>query len=338
MRDQIVLTGIKPTGMLHLGNWVGAIRPTIELSHKPNMKTYFFIPDYHALTNFKSPDKLCEYTYGAVATCIALGLDPSQVVFYRQSDVPEVFELNWILACFSPKGLMDRAHAYKMKSNPNSDVNMGLYTYPILMAADILLMHSNWVPVGNDQQQHLEIARDLARRFNQQYRTDVFTLPEALISLAGVVIPGLDGRKMSKSYHNTIPIFAPPEHLRKLVFHIATNSSGIHDQKDIETSTIFQLYQLFSTPKQMEDLKRQYQNGIAWKDAKEALFSLLDDQLRGPRAYYETLMDNPQKLERILQEGASQAREVASETLERVRYTLGINQKRKTHGNGSSRP
>lgn len=328
MKDQVVLTGIKPTGALHLGNWVGAIRPAVELSHKPNMKTYFFIADYHALTQLKLPGKIYEYTYEALAAYIALGLDPSKVVFYRQSDVPEVFELNWILACFTPKGMMDRAHAYKSltQNNPIRNVNMGIYTYPILMAADILIMHSNWVPVGSDQEQHLEIARDLARRFNQQYRTEVFALPEALISLSGVVIPGLDGRKMSKSYHNTIPIFATPEHLRRLVFHIITNSSGIHDQKDAQTSTIFQLYQLFSTPEQMEELKRLYQNGIAWGDAKDALFFLLDEQLRGPRAHYETLMENPQELERILRVGAAQAREVAARTLERVRHMLGIKQ------------
>ena len=326
MKDQVVLTGIKPTGVLHLGNWAGAIRPAVELSHKSGLKAYFFIADYHALISSKSPDKLREYTYGAAATWIALGLDPSQVVFYRQSDIPEVFELNWILACFSPKGLMNRAHAYKMQmqNNPTIDVNMGLYAYPILMAADILIMNSNWVPVGSDQQQHVEITRDLAHRFNRQYHTEVFTLPEALMSLAGVVIPGLDGRKMSKSYDNTIPIFAPPEQLRKLIFHITTNSSVIHDRKDEETSTIFQLYQLFSTPEQMEVLKIQYQTGIAWGDAKEGLYSLLEAQLREPREHYETLMKDPQELERVLREGASQAREVASKTLERVRHTLGI--------------
>ncbi len=333
MDQKIVLTGIKPTGNPHLGNWVGAIRPAVELSRNPETKGFYFIADYHAMTGLKDAKELREYTYEVASTWIALGLDPSRVVFYRQSDVPEVFELSWILACFSPKGLMNRAHAYKAQVQKNQEageedvdagVNMGLYTYPILMAADILLMQSHWVPVGSDQQQHVEITRDLAQYFNRQYRKEVFTLPEALIDEAGAVIPGLDGRKMSKSYGNTIPIFAPPEQLRKLVFRIATDSSRPGEPKDPEASTIFQLYRLLATPKQTEALKAEYQNGIAWKDAKEALYTLLDQQLRGPRERYEALMANREELDRLFKEGAEEARAIASKTMHRVRRAIGI--------------
>lgn len=333
MGQQISLTGVKPTGMPHLGNWVGAIRPAIELSHDADKQGYYFIADYHALTGLKEAQELRDYTYQVAAAWMALGLNPQEVVFYRQSDVPEVFELSWILACFSPKGLMNRAHAYKAQVQKNQEageedvdagVNMGLYTYPILMAADILLMNSNWVPVGSDQQQHVEITRDLAQYFNRQYRREVFTLPEALIDEQGAVIPGLDGRKMSKSYGNTIPIFASPEQLKKLVFRIATDSSRPGEPKDAETSTIFQLYRLLATPEETAAFKQAYQNGIAWKDAKEALYTLLESQLRGPRERYEALKADPDHLDKIFLEGGQQAREVAAKTMARVRKAIGI--------------
>lgn len=329
----IALTGIKPTGLPHLGNWVGAIRPAITLSRDPDKRGFYFIADYHALTGLKNPKELHAYTNQVAAAWIALGLDPERVVFYRQSDVPEVFELSWILACFAPKGLMNRAHAYKAQVQKNQEageddgdagVNMGLYTYPILMAADILIMNSQWVPVGRDQQQHVEISRDLAHYFNHQYQQDLFNMPDALIDEAGAVIPGLDGRKMSKSYANTIPIFASPDALRKLVFRIATDSSRPGEPKDTDASTIFQLYRSLATPEQTEALKREYLNGIAWKDAKEALYLLMEATLATPRQRFQELMEDTDTLDRLFHTGQEQARAIAQKTMARVRKTIGI--------------
>lgn len=333
MADTIVLTGIKPTGMPHLGNWVGAIRPAVEMSHAADQRGFYFIADYHALTGLREAKLMREYTYSLAATWIALGLDPEKVVFYRQSDIPEVFELSWILACFSPKGLMNRAHAYKAQVQKNQEngeedldagINMGTYTYPILMAADILMMNTNWVPVGGDQQQHVEIARDLAQYFNRQYQRDVLTLPEARIDEQGAVIPGLDGRKMSKSYGNHIPIFSTPDQLRKLVSRIATDSSRPGEPKDPDSSTIFQLYRLLATASETEALRAEYQAGIAWKDAKDALYNLLDSKLSGPRQRYEELVANPAELDRIFREGAEKARPIAAKTMARVRKAVGV--------------
>lgn len=328
----IVLTGIKPTGIPHLGNWVGAIRPAVELSHQSDRRAFYFIADYHALTGLKDGRQLKEYTYMVGAAWIALGLDPSRVVFYRQSDIPELFELAWVLACFSPKGLMNRAHAYKAQVQKNQEtgetdldagINMGLYTYPILMAADILVMNSRFVPVGQDQQQHVEITRDLAQYFNRQYQRDIFTLPEALVDEQGAVIPGLDGRKMSKSYGNTIPIFESPDKLRKLVMRIATDSSKPGDPKDPQSSIIFQLFRLLASPHDTESLAQQYRAGISWKDAKELLYDLLNEKLSEPRQRYHDLMAHPDELERIFREGQQQARDIAAKTLHAVRQAVG---------------
>jgi tryptophanyl-tRNA synthetase len=333
LTPETVLTGIKPTGTPHLGNWVGAIRPAVELAKNPARRAFYFIADYHALTGLKDGPELQRYTYSVAAAWIALGLDPERVVFYRQSDIPEVFELSWVLACFTPKGLMNRAHAYKAAIQKNQEageddidagINMGLYTYPILMAADILVMNAKEVPVGSDQQQHVEIARDIAQYFNRQYRATIFTLPQALIDEQGAVIPGLDGRKMSKSYHNTIPIFASAEELRKLVFRIATDSSRPGEPKDPEKSTIFHLYRLLATPEEVAQLRHAYETGIAWKDAKEALYTLIEERLRGPRQRYQELMAHPEELDRIFEKGAETARQEAQETLERVRQAVGI--------------
>lgn len=333
MVQQIFLTGVQPTGSPHLGNWVGAIRPSIELAGDEGKQSFYFVADYHALIGHKDALKLREHTYQVAAAWIALGLNPNTTVFYRQSDIPEVCELSWILSCFTPKGLMNRAHAYKAKVSKNQEtgnsdvdagINVGLYTYQILMAADILLMNSNWVPVGRDQQQHVEIARDLAQYFNGQYHHEVFALPEALIDEQGAVIPGLDGRKMSKSYGNTIPIFSSPDLLRKLVFRIATDSSRPGEPKDPDTSTIFQLYRLLATPQEASTLENAYLSGIAWQDAKEALYALLEVRLREPRERYETLMADPEQLDRIFLSGATAAREVAAKTIVRVRQAIGI--------------
>ncbi|PSR34193.1 MAG: tryptophan--tRNA ligase [Sulfobacillus benefaciens] len=334
MSQQVVLTGIKPTGTPHLGNLVGAIQPAIDLSQDNDKRAFYFIADYHALTGLKDAQLLRDYTKQVAAAWIALGLDPTRVVFYRQSDVPEVFELNWILACFAPKGLMNRAHAYKAmvqrnEENGESDidagVNMGLYTYPILMAADILLMQTHWVPVGGDQVQHIEIARDIAQYFNRQYQRAVFTLPEAMIDEQGAVIPGLDGRKMSKSYNNTIPIFGSSDELRKRVFRIATDSSRPGEPKDPETSTIFQLYRLVATSEQTLAFRQQFLSGIGWKDAKEQLFQVLDQRLAEPRERYRDLITDSAAISKIFRLGAEEARDLAQETMRQVRLAIGQN-------------
>ena len=333
MAQQIVLTGIKPTGMPHLGNWVGAIKPTVELSQQPDRQGFFFIADYHALTGLRDAKALRHYSYSLAAAWIALGLDPHQSILYRQSDIPEVFELSWVLACFSPKGLMNRAHAYKAQVQKNQEtgeedvdvgVNMGLYTYPILMAADILIMNSKWVPVGSDQQQHVEIARDLAQYFNRQYQREVFTLPDALIDQSTAVLPGIDGRKMSKSYNNHIPIFETTDRIRKLIMRIETDSSRPGEPKNPDTSTIFQLYRLLATPEETAAMARQYENGIAWKDAKEALYARFEESFRAANQRYRELMADTSELDRIFADGKDKARQVAQKTIGRVRRTVGV--------------
>jgi tryptophanyl-tRNA synthetase len=331
--SQTFLTGIKPTGMPHLGNWVGAIRPTVELSQAPDRQGYLFLADYHALTGTKVGKELREYSYGLAAAWIALGIDPQKTVFYRQSDVPEVFELSWILACFSPKGLMNRAHAYKAAVQQNQEsgeedvdagVNMGLYTYPILMAADILLMSTDLVPVGQDQQQHVEIARDLAQYFNRNYDREIFTLPQALIDEATAVLPGIDGRKMSKSYKNHIPVFESPVHIKKLIMRIETDSSRPGEPKDPARSTIFQLYKVLASPDETAALERAYAEGIAWKDAKDALYAQFEKTFRGPNERYQELIANPQELDRLFAEGSEKARERAIRLMAKVRRAVGV--------------
>lgn len=334
MAQQIILTGIKPTGMPHLGNLVGAIQPSVDLSYSQDKQAFYFIADYHALTGLKDAKELAQYSRQIAAAWIALGIDPERVVLYRQSDIPEVFELNWILACFAPKGLMNRAHAYKAivqknQENGESDldagVNMGLYTYPILMTADILLMQTQWVPVGGDQVQHIEIARDVAQYFNRQYQREVFTLPDALIDKAGAVIPGLDGRKMSKSYGNTIPIFAPATTLQKLVARIATDSTRPGEPKDPDQSTVFHLYRLLASEEETEIFRQAFLAGIAWKDAKDQLYEVLNRKLSGPRERYHALLEDDQSaLERTLAEGAMKARAVAAGTMRKVRTAIGV--------------
>lgn len=319
--------------MPHLGNWVGAIRPTVTLSQDPNYQGYLFLADYHALTGLKDGPRLRQYSYGLAAAWIALGIDPEKTVFYRQSDVPEVFELAWILACFSPKGLMNRAHAYKAIVQRNQEsgeedwdigVNMGLYTYPILMAADILLMSTNLVPVGSDQQQHVEIARDLAQYFNRNYQREIFTLPDALIDANTAVLPGIDGRKMSKSYENHIPIFETPEHIKKLIMRIQTDSSRPGEPKDPARSTIFQLYQVMAEPDEIQALARAYAQGIAWKDAKDALYARFEDTFRGPNERYQALISDTDALDRVFAKGAERARERAARLMGKIRRAVGV--------------
>lgn len=329
----IYLTGIKPTGTPHLGNYIGTIKPALALADLPNTQAYYFIADYHSLTINLEPKLLRQYVYEVAATWLSLGLDPDKVHFYCQSDLPEIMELSWILACYTAKGLMNRAHAYKalvaeneasQKSDVDININAGIYTYPILMAADILVFDVDVVPVGQDQVQHIEIARDIAVRFNTHYGKSLLKLPAASIAKNAAIIPGLDGRKMSKSYHNTIPIFADPVQLKKLVMRIITDSTLPHEPKDPNTSTIFQLYTHFASETEIAEFKEAYQTGIGWGDAKKELLRVLEERLQEPRDKYNALMADISKIDRILKDGADRIRPLAQQKIKQIREEIGI--------------
>lgn len=333
MSDKVVLTGVKPTGKVHIGNYIGAIRPALKLA-QDYPKSLFFIADYHALTTITDGKELKELTYDVAASWIAAGLDPAKTTMYRQSDVPEIFEISWVLSCFSPKGLMNRAHAYKAKVQANEQegksdldagVNMGLYNYPILMASDILSFDADVVPVGEDQVQHLEIARDLAQKIIHTYKSPVFKVPEVYVQKESKIVPGLDGQKMSKSYDNTIPMFADSKTLRKLIMKIKTDSLSPEAPKSTEGSVIFTLYKEFATPTQIEELAKKYQTGIGWGEAKQLLFEAMDAHLTPMRERYNSLINDKSELDLILADGAARARLQARSVLKRVRASIGMN-------------
>lgn len=330
---QTVLTGIKPTGTPHLGNLLGAIRPALRLAGDPGLRAFYFIADYHALTTVHDPAELRRRTHDVAAAWLAWGLDPARVLFYRQSDVPETFELTWILACFTSKGWMNKAHAYKARTADNeragqadldAGIDMGLYAYPILMAADILLFEADLVPVGEDQKQHIEVARDIAQRINHVYGADLLTLPSALVDAGTAVIPGRDGRKMSKSHDNTIPLFAPPAQLRKLVNAIVTDSSPPGAPKDPATSVVFKIFEQFAPAEATAELRRRYAEGISWGEAKAALFEVLEPQLAGPRDRYHALIAEPRQIDEWLAHGRDRARALARPVIDRLRTAIGV--------------
>ncbi len=326
-----VLTGITTSGTPHLGNYVGAVRPTVRASRLPNTESFLFLADYHALIKTGDPARVQRSTLEIAATWIACGLDPAKVTFYRQSDIPEIPELTWVLTCQTGKGLLNRAHAYKAMldknaaagADPDDGVTAGLFMYPVLMAADILMFNANLVPVGRDQIQHIEMARDMASSFNHQYG-EHFVLPEAVIEDAVATLPGLDGRKMSKSYDNTIPLFAPREQLKKLIMGIVTDSKAPGEPKDTEGSALFQIYQAFATPEETAAFARAYADGISWGDAKQQLFERIDSEIAPMRATYEDLMANPEKVEAMLLAGAAKARAVATPFTARLRHAVGL--------------
>jgi tryptophanyl-tRNA synthetase len=329
--EKVTLTGIKPTGSPHLGNYLGAIAPALELAQ--NFQAYYFIADYHALTTLHDRERLRRSVYSVAATFLALGLDPAKAVFYRQSDVPEIFELAWILSCFTPKGFMNRAHAYKDKVarnmqegvDPDAGVNMGLFSYPNLMNADILLFGAQVVPVGKDQKQHVEFARDVALRFNKHYGKECFVIPEPIIREETDVITGLDGRKMSKSYDNTIEIFLPSKKLRKVVNSIVTNSQAVEEPKSTQDCNVYAIYRHFATEEQKVAINERYaQGGMGWGDAKKALFELLEQHFGSAREKYDALMAHPAEVEVVLQEGAKRARIVATQRLNAVKDAIGL--------------
>ena len=327
-----VLTGIKPTGVPHLGNYVGAIRPAVAASRAQGVESFFFLADYHALISTQDPLRVQRSTLEIAASWLACGLDPERVAFYRQSDVPETTELTWLLTCVAGKGLLNRAHAYKAAVDRNraegddddAGVTAGLYMYPVLMAADILLFNAHRVPVGRDQVQHIEMARDFAQRFNHLYG-EHFTLPEAAIEEQVATLPGLDGRKMSKSYDNVIPLFAPREELRRLVFSILTDSRLPGEAKDTEGSALFQLYQAFADGDEAAAMRSAYAGGIAWGEAKERVFERIDAELAPLRERYRELVADPAGIERMLRQGGERLRdEEARPFLAQLRSAVGL--------------
>ena len=331
MSGKVVLTGIKPTGMPHLGNYLGAIKPALELAESYDAR--YFIADYHSLNSIKDPRLLKEYTYEIAACWLACGLDPQKTLIYRQSDVPETFELTTMIMAFTAKGLMNRAHAYKAQVDQNREkgkpddhnVNMGLYTYPVLMAADILLFDTNFVPVGKDQVQHIEMAVDIAQAVNRNYNQELLTLPEAVVSESTQVVVGLDGRKMSKSYDNTIPLFLPEKQLKKLCNKIVTNSQSIEEPKDPDTCNVFTLYQLFASQGQQALLAARYRaGGMGWGEAKGELFSVLNQTIAPMRERYNDLMEDTSYIDEVLEEGAVRARALASEKIRTLRKAMGF--------------
>ena len=331
MSKQTVLTGITTSGTPHLGNYVGAIKPAIAASKDPNVSSYFFLADYHSLIKSADPGRVQQSTLEIAATWLALGLDTSKAVFYRQSDIPEIPELTWFLSCSTAKGLMNRSHAYKAAvqdnqaaaEDPDYGINMGLFNYPVLMTADILMFNADKVPVGKDQLQHLEMARDIAARFNHSYGQH-FTLPEAAVDEDAKLIPGQDGRKMSKSYNNTIPLWLPEKALRKAVMKIKTNSLEPGEPKDPNDSTLLTIYSAFANSEQKAEMVQAYHDGIAWGAAKQIVFEHINTELYEARERYEALIENPAEIETELIRGAEKAREYASPFMEKLRYAVGI--------------
>jgi len=328
---KISLTGIQPTGDLHIGNYFGAIKPALELAKVYEAR--YFIADYHALNSVKDPKELNTLIRGVAAGWLAAGLDPEKVIFYRQSSIPEVFELTIQLMAFTSKGLMNRAHAYKAAvqnndekgEDPDAGINMGLFTYPVLMAADILLFDTDVVPVGQDQIQHIEMAQDIAQSVNACYKQQVLKIPQASIQEAVAVVPGLDGRKMSKSYGNTIPLFSSEKELRKTIMRVVTNSQGVEEPKDPDASQIFTFYKLFATPEEQASLASRYRaGGMGWGEAKEALFIAANREITAMRNRYNELMADPDKLDELLAKGAERARSIAAATVKRFRKAAGI--------------
>lgn len=329
-----VLTGITTTGTPHLGNYAGAIRPAIEASKAADVESFYFLADYHALIKCDDPARIQQSRLEIAATWLAGGLDPERATFYRQSDIPEIPELTWLLTCVAAKGLLNRAHAYKAAvdqnneagEDPDAGVSMGLFSYPVLMAADILMFNASRVPVGRDQIQHVEMARDIGQRFNHLFGQgkDFFVLPEAEIAEEVATLPGLDGRKMSKSYDNTIPLFSSSKELKSAIARIVTDSRMPGEPKDADNSHLFTLYKAFASAEQAVQMHAELTSGLAWGEAKQSLFELLDGQLAEPRERYHELLARPQDLEDILQAGAVKARAIATPFLAELREAVGL--------------
>ena len=331
MSSKRFLTGITTSGTPHLGNYVGSIRPSVRASLRSDVESFYFLADYHALIKIDEPDRIQRSTLEIAASWLAAGLDPERVVFYRQSDVPEIPELTWFLTCVTGKGILNRAHAYKAAvdkntstgEDPDADVSAGLFMYPVLMGADILMFNAHKVPVGRDQIQHIEMARDMAHSFNYRYG-EHFVAPEAEIEESVATLPGLDGRKMSKSYDNTIPLFATRAELKKLINGIVTDSRAPGESKSTDGSALFQIFQAFASAEETAALSQAYQDGIAWGDAKQVVFERIDREIAPMREAYLALMADPAKIEAILLAGAIKARQIATPFMGRLRHAVGL--------------
>ena len=325
------LTGITTTGTPHLGNYVGAFRPAVEASRRPGTENFYFLADYHALIKCDEPARVQRSTLEIAACWLAVGLDPERVLFYRQSDIPEILELTWLLTCVTGKGLLNRAHAYKAAVDKNTaagldpdvDVSAGLFMYPVLMAADILMFKAHKIPVGRDQVQHVEMARDIANSFNHLYG-ELLVPPEAQIDDTVALLPGLDGRKMSKSYDNHIPLFAPREQLRRLIAGIVTDSRAPGEPKQVEGSALFQIYEAFASAPETQRLHQAYAAGISWSEAKQTLFERIDGEIAPMRERYEALIADPARIERTLKAGAERARAIATPFMAELRHAVGL--------------
>jgi tryptophanyl-tRNA synthetase len=331
MTQQRFLTGITTSGTPHLGNYVGSIRPAVRASLRDEVQSFYFLADYHALIKVDDPLRVQQSTLEIAASWLACGLDPARVTFYRQSDIPEIPELTWLLTCVTGKGILNRAHAYKASVDknaaagldPDADVSAGLFMYPVLMGADILMFNAHKVPVGRDQIQHIEMARDMAHSFNHRYGQH-FVPPEAEIEESVATLPGLDGRKMSKSYDNTIPLFAPRAQLKKLIAGIVTDSRAPGEPKDTEGSALFQIYQAFASAEETESLRQAYQAGISWGDAKQRLFERIDQEIAPLRQTYQNLMADPGRIQDTLLAGAAKARRIATPFMAELRHAVGL--------------
>ena len=323
-----ILTGITTTGTPHIGNYLGAIKPALELA-KDYDESFYFLADYHAIIKNSKSDEVSNSVKHVALAWLSSGLDPNKSFFYRQSDVPEILELSWILNCVTAKGLMNRSHAYKAATSINTDdedkgITMGLFSYPVLMAADILMFNATHVPVGADQIQHIEMTRDIAGRFNHLYKK-TFVLPEAIIQSSKETVPGLDGQKMSKSYGNIIPLLSTEKQLKKSISKIVTNSLEPGDPKDSSNCTVFALYKYFATKQMIDELKDDYKNGISWGDAKNKLFEVVNNTIRPIRESYETLLEDRDLINDLLSDGSNKVRPIAKELLDSIRSSVGIN-------------
>jgi tryptophanyl-tRNA synthetase len=332
MNKKRILTGITTTGTPHLGNYAGAIKPAIDASKDTKNETFYFLADLHALIKNSKPEEIHKSSLEVAATWLALGLDTDNSFFYRQSDIPEIPQLTWILSCLTAKGLMNRAHAYKaavaqntedQANDPDKGITMGLFSYPVLMAADILMFNANKVPVGKDQIQHIEMARDIASRFNHTYK-NLFVLPEAQTDENSAILKGLDGRKMSKSYHNTIPLFCSEKKLKKSINKITTNSLPPEAPKNTNDCTLFEIYSAFASDSEVKTVEEKYKKGIGWGEMKKTLFELLNDHLSSARKEYDYLVSNPGEVEDILKKGALKARDIAVPVLDEVKKSVGL--------------
>ncbi len=324
MSKKRALTGVKPTGTFHIGNYLGALKPALGLADQ-GYEAFYFIANYHAITTMHSKKDLEDLTYSHVASWLAFDSEKKGITLYLQSDVPEIFELSWVLSCFATKGLLERAHAYKdAVAKGDKIISNGLFSYPVLMAADIVVFDADYVPVGKDQKQHVEIARDIVGAFNSEFG-EILKAPQPLIKEEVMIIPGIDGEKMSKSYNNIIPVFAEPDEIRKIVARVKTDSSKLEDPKDPNKTLIYNIYKLLASKSETDALKERFlKGGLGWKEAKDILAEMIIKSFEEPRRKYNEILGDKETMKKILNKNAQHARETASKVMTRVRDAIGI--------------